>query len=58
MKFIIAVIAFCVCVDTIVVIHNLAFAEGKLAHIDEVMTHIDTLMEHLVITIENRNNCR
>lgn len=58
MKYLIAIIAFCVLVDTIAVVHNLAKAEGKLAHMDVVLTHMDKLMERLVIAVENRNKCR
>lgn len=57
MRYLIAVIAFCVLVDTIAVVHNLAKAEGKLAHMDVILTHMDQLMERLVIAVENRNNC-
>ena len=57
MKFILVVIAFCVFTDTVVIIHNLANAESKLGHMDQVMSHMDTLMERLVVAIENRNNC-
>ena len=56
MKFLIVVIVFCVLIDTGVVIHNLAKAESKLTHIDEIMAHMDTLMKRLVVAVENRND--